>query len=86
MALLELLVQPLPVEGILAHDHRLQIVDQGLAVQMRPATGPSQEGVALDAFVRGDCEEAHLGCAAEFLAQLAVRCRRDVVPCEEGEG
>ena len=82
---LQPLVQPLPVQRVLAKHDRLQVLDQRLAVEPRAAAGGAQEGVAFHALVRRDLDEPELARATEPAREPPVAGRRDALPVEERE-
>jgi hypothetical protein len=79
------LVEPLARERVLSHEDRLEILDEARTVVGGGMIGRAEEGVAVDALVGLDREEAQLARAAEASGVRGVARRRDIVPREQGE-
>ena len=75
-----------PLERILVHHEGLERAHQGLGVELSASAGRAQEGVALDALVGAQREQAQLALAAELSGVPAVGGGRDVFPREQREG
>ena len=79
-------MQPFPVERVLVHDHRLQVVDERPCIHLGAVAGGSQERVALEPLVSGDCEEPELAGAAHKTRVPLGKLFGDALPFEKGEG
>ena len=77
-------VDALALQRVLAHQHRLQRTDQLRSVHRRRIGRRAEEGVALQALVGVDAQQAKIAGGRCERAQMVAR-RRDVVPGEDGQ-
>src|SRR6202008_399031 len=80
------LIEALALERVLVHHEGLERAHQRLRVEVGAAARRAQEGVALDAVVGPEREEAELALAAELSGVPAVGRGRDVLPREQSKG
>ena len=79
------LIEPLARERVLAHEDRLEILDEPRPVVRCGMIGRAEKGVAVDALIGLDGQEPELAPAAEPSGVRGIAGRRDVVPGEQGE-
>jgi len=82
VALPRLLIEALAVERVLAHEERLQEMDERLPVQVRAAHRRAEERVSAQSPIGLDGKQAELARAGGA-AHLAVGGRWDVAPLEQ---
>ena len=79
-------VEPLAVERVLAHHDRLEETDEARPVEARRVRRGAEKGVALDALVGDDAQEAKIALAGRPRRMVAIGRRRHGVPGEQGQG
>ena len=81
----EQFVEPLAVERVLPHHDRLQKADQPGAVEAGRVRRGAEKGVALDALVGHDPQQAEVALAGRPRRVVAVGGRRNALPGEQGQ-
>src|SRR5690606_36062232 len=79
------LVEPVTVERVLAHDERLQVVDQPARVDIDRSKGRAKERVAIDAGVGGYRQKAQMNVTVIGSRVARVGHLRQAGPAEDGE-
>jgi hypothetical protein len=78
-------MQVLTREWVLAHQHRFDKSDQRASIGFRRVDGRPEEGVAFDAVVRCDAQEAKIAVARNILRPWRIPGRRNIVPGKQSQ-
>ena len=79
-------IEALAVERVLTQQQRLQKANEARPVEACRVRRRAEKGMALDALVGGDAQQAEIALAGRPRRMMAVDCRRDALPAEQSEG